>query len=298
MNMESSINDKYIYKHLSDMSTIKGIVHISHGMAEHIGRYQWLIKKLNNDGYHVIAIDHRGHGKRIRNNLKGYFADDDGWNLVVNDLRLIINETKKKYPNVKQYLLAHSMGSWIALDAIQKKLNINALILSGSSKISPTLLSIQQLLIKFHVLFFGKKNISKFLDNISLGAYNKFFAPNRTLKDWISSDTSNVDHYVADPLCGFMVTNGLWNDLASGMKAVFNIKNYKETNKLLPILIISGLKDPVGENGIGVKRLHMFLNKIYKNISIELIKDARHEVFSEIDKEKNYLFLSNFLNRN
>ena len=52
--------------HLSNISDPKGIVHICHGKAEHIGRYEWLISKLNDDGYHVISIDHRGHGKRIK----------------------------------------------------------------------------------------------------------------------------------------------------------------------------------------------------------------------------------------
>ena len=45
----------------------KGVFIISHGMAEHMGRYQWLISKLNNDGYHVISRDHRGHGINIIN---------------------------------------------------------------------------------------------------------------------------------------------------------------------------------------------------------------------------------------
>ncbi len=66
MNL-NTLNNNYIYKYLSSTSEAKGIVHISHGKAEHIGRYKWLISMLNEDGYHVISIDHRGHGNRINN---------------------------------------------------------------------------------------------------------------------------------------------------------------------------------------------------------------------------------------
>ena len=54
MILNSSIDKSYLYVHLSNMSQPKGIVHICHGKAEHIGRYKWLSSKLNNDGYHVI----------------------------------------------------------------------------------------------------------------------------------------------------------------------------------------------------------------------------------------------------
>ncbi len=295
MNMNTSNLENNIYKFLSDNNSIKGVINISHGMAEHIGRYKWLINNLNKDGYHVIAIDHRGHGRRIENN-RGYFADYNGWNLVVNDLIKIIDLTNNEFPNLKQYLIGHSMGSWIALAAVQKGINIDGLILSGSSQVQPYIIRIQRLIILFQMLFFGKKAIGKFLDNIILGQYNKFFIPNRTAKDWISSDNLNVDDYVNDPLCGYPVTIGLWNDLSKGMLNVFKKSGYAQLNKTMPIYIVSGKKDPVGENGNGVQRLYDFLNSIYKNVDIDLIDDARHEVFSETDKENTYNKLLKFIN--
>ena len=295
MNMNTSNLENNIYRFLSDSNQIKGVIHISHGMAEHIGRYKWLINNLNRDGYHVIAIDHRGHGKRIEN-IRGYFADYNGWNLVVNDLIKIIDLTNNEFPNLKQYLIGHSMGSWISLAAVQKGINIDGLILSGSSQVQPYIIRIQRLIILFQIIFFGKKAVGKFLDKITLGQYNKFFMPNRTEKDWISSDNLNVDNYVNDPLCGYPVTIGLWNDLSKGMFNVFKKSRYVQLNKKMPIYIISGTRDPVGENGNGVQRLYDFLNSIYKNVDIDLINDARHEVFSETDKENTYNKLLKFIN--
>ena len=134
MNLNTSIEHKFIYESLTTDSNPKGIVHISHGMAEHIGRYDWLIDKLNKDSFHVISIDHRGHGKRV-GNLKGHFGDSDGWNNVINDQKILVDTTKRKYPHLKQYMIAHSMGSWIALAAIQEGMKLSGLILSGSSRI-------------------------------------------------------------------------------------------------------------------------------------------------------------------
>ena len=296
MNLNTSIDKKYIYRYLSSNKQINGMFHISHGMAEHIGRYNWLINKLNEDGYHVIAIDHRGHGKRVEDNLKGYFADKDGWDHVVNDLVDIIKESSREFPDLKQYLIGHSMGSWIALGAIQKGININCCVLSGSSKIPKNLIKFQRIIISFLITFFGKKSTGYFLDRMILGEYNKSFSPNRTPKDWISSDNQNVDEYIADPLCGFPVTNGLWNDLSSGFLRVFDGRNY-EMSKNIPLLIISGTHDPVGGNSKGVKKLHEFLGNIFENVELELINNARHEVFSEINKENNYNMILNFIEK-
>ena len=156
MSVSISIDNKYIYKNLSSSINPKGVVHICHGMAEHIGRYNWLIKKLNDDGYHVISIDHRGHGNRIGDNPKGFFDEQNGWNLVVEDLSLLIKQSKQEHPNLKQFLIAHSMGSWIALSALQNNIAIDGLILSGSSKPAKFIILIQKLLIKIQILFFLK----------------------------------------------------------------------------------------------------------------------------------------------
>ena len=295
MNLNTTINEDKVYRYLSDHTTINGIIHISHGMAEHIGRYEWLIHRLNNDGFHVIAIDHRGHGKRIEDNLKGYFADKNGWNLVLDDLMNLVDETNKEFPNHKQFLIGHSMGSWISLGVIQKGISLDGLVLSGSSMIPKSVIDAQRIIIRSQILFFGKKAVSKFLDKITLGQYNKFFKPNRTEKDWISSDNDNVDDYVNDPLCGYPVTIGLWDDLSKGMLSVFDNTKYKAIDKLLPVYILSGTKDPVGGNGLGVKKLFDFLNPIFDSVYLDLIENARHEVFSEIDKEHTYNKLLHFL---
>ena len=290
-------NMNVIYESFSSQERIKGIIHISHGMAEYIGRYRWLIKKLNEDGFHVISKDHRGHGKWLDNpnNIQGLFHKQNGWTQVRNDLRELIIETNEKYPDIDQYLFAHSMGSWIGLSAILKPLPIRGLIISGSSKLSKPLIYIQTLLIKIIVLFKGLEGVSSFLDLITIRSYNNKFKPNRTGSDWISTDDHNVDEYEEDKLCGFLVTNSLWLDMSRGFLEIFDIKNYKYVDRDMPILLISGELDAVGDFGKGSPKLARMLNKVFKNVDSVIVKDEKHEVFSGTLKESSYKILQKFL---
>ena len=145
--MDTIMTNNLYYENISSNTSSKGVFIISHGMAEHIGRYNWLISKLNSDGYHVISRDHRGHGINInKKNTQGYFADTNGWFKVRDDLKQTINYANNKFPDLPCFLLGHSMGSWIALSTLNNKSLIKALILSGSSKL-PKLAIIANLII-------------------------------------------------------------------------------------------------------------------------------------------------------
>tara|TARA_B100000767_G_scaffold273049_1_gene302186 strand:- start:1475 stop:2320 length:846 start_codon:yes stop_codon:yes gene_type:complete len=278
--------------------TPKGVIIISHGMSEHINRYQWLISKLNDDGYHVMARDHRGHGVNIINGSRpGYFADSDGWNLVNYDLKKTLDESKDLYPNLKHFLFAHSMGSWIGLSLLNKKLDLDGIVISGSSKIPISTIYLQKLLLKVEIIRKGPEAVSNILDSLTLRKFNESFAPNRTPNDWISGDELNVDEYTADPLCGFLVTNKLWEDLANGLLTVFSKKNYSPDNKSIPVMILSGEFDAASSNGKLAKKLYDFLSNFFTNISFKLIKNARHEIFSDLNKDSSYNALRLFINK-
>ena len=299
MLKEFSNNESVKTISLTNQDIVNGVVIISHGMSEHIGRYKWLITKLNNDGYHVVANDHRGHGKWIINGYKeGVFSAKDGWDQVTNDLIQLINSSHIEFPNHKHYLFAHSMGSYVALSAISNNLKLSGLILSGSSHISPFTLFIQKMLIRIVVLFKGRDAKSKFIDLITFRAFNNKFKPTQTPNDWISTDMENVIEYTNDPLCGFIASNGLWYDMAKSFSSIYKKNYYSSSDTNLPILIISGDKDPVGEMGIGVSRLYKFLKSVFINTSFILLKNERHEVFSGLEKNNTYLKLKSFLETN
>ena len=291
-----TIDKNFIHESLSTQPIIKGVVTISHGMAEHMQRYDWLINHFNKSGYHVISADHIGHGSFIeKGGLPGYFGEGDDLVNVESNLIEVLNYANAKFPDLKKILFSHSMGSWIALGVIQKYKNIDLLVLSGSSLIPNKVILSQRKLVSILIAIFGGKAYSKLLDRITIRKNNSLFSPNRTPNDWLSRDVLSVDEYTADDKCGFLVTNSLWLQLSNQFLKVFKRSNYAESNPSLPIYIISGSEDPVGNKGKGVKELHDFLLPLFDKTSIKLVEGARHEVFNETNKHESYLNMISFI---
>ena len=291
-----TIDKNFIHESLSTQPIIKGVVTISHGMAEHMQRYDWLINHFNKSGYHVISADHIGHGSFIeKGGLPGYFGEGDDLVNVESNLIEVLDYANAKFPDLKKILFSHSMGSWIALGVIQKYKNIDLLVLSGSSLIPNKVILSQRKLVSILIAIFGGKAYSKLLDRITIRKNNSFFSPNRTPNDWLSRDVLSVDEYTADDKCGFLVTNSLWLQLSNQFLKVFKRSNYAESNPSLPIYIISGSEDPVGNRGKGVEDLYNFLLPVFKKTSIKLIEGARHEVFNETNKHESYLNMISFI---
>ena len=83
-----------------------GVIHIYHGLAEHFGRYKETSKYFNSIGYHVVGIDHIGHGDWIKSGaLPGFFAKDNGWNLVIDNMETAFKEILKTYQELPLYIL-------------------------------------------------------------------------------------------------------------------------------------------------------------------------------------------------
>ena len=136
MSFELPIDNKFIYKFFADSETIRGVVIISHGMAEHIIRYGWLIKQLNASGYHVVCADHLGHGKYINDGATpGYFSDSNDFEDVENNLIHILNYVSYKFPDLKnidwtQYGFMDSYGGYTEISKY-RCISINWLILNS-----------------------------------------------------------------------------------------------------------------------------------------------------------------------
>ena len=279
----------------SRVDSIFGLVQISHGMAEHKGRYREFINFLNLNGFHVVIHDHRGHGERIFENKIGFFDQEDGWNLVVNDLLDIHLDTNKRFPNIPKILLGHSMGSWIGLSALQQKNLFDAAMLSGSSYPNSSETIMQKLLLKIEMFRLGNNGYSRLLHRIIFGGFNDRFQNTNTPNDWLSQDAERVEDYTNDPLCGFVVTNQLWSDLIEGIKLVFDQKNLSLIKKNIPILVFSGSDDPVGAMGKGTSKLHKCLIENECKSELYLVDGARHETLNETNRITTYNHILKFL---
>lgn len=281
-----------------EVKEFKGIIQLVHGMQEHIGRYSEFAEFLASNGYIVIGHDNLGHGNTAKSeNDFGYFADKNGWDRLVEDIHILQNKIHNEYPNLPYIVMGHSMGSLIVRTYATKYNDaISGIIISGTSGQKYGLTS-GRLLIKLISAFKGKKYKSKLVEYLITGSFNKKFKPNRTTSDWICSDETEVDKFIYDEKCGKPFTLQAYYDLLSGTKYLSSQKNVNKTINV-PILIFSGAKDPVGQNGKGVLRVYKMLKKDEKrNVYLRLFKNGRHEMLNEVNKLEVYNFILDWLDK-
>lgn len=265
---------------------IKGIVHISHGMAEHSARYADTAEQLCAAGYMVFAHDHRGHGNSMRRSLAGQYAEKNGWSLVKSDLSLVQAHITNLHPDQPLFLLGHSMGSFISMSyLIDFNPRLAGVILSGSNYDHPIRYRALKPVIKAEKLRIGAAGKSPLIEFLTFGSFNKGVTNPTTRFDWLSRDENEVAKYMSDEACGFLCTNQLWDDLTDGL---INISSNTQLTKIasnLPIYLFAGCKDPVGENSKGVRRLtHKLISTGHTDVTCKLYPDGRHEMLNETNK--------------
>ncbi|MGH8433790.1 MAG: lysophospholipase [Pseudomonas sp.] len=275
----------------------KAVVMVSHGMAEHSGRYARLGEALVQAGYELYAHDQRGHGKTAQRGVLGMYAEQEGWQRVVNDLASLNHHIRQQHPHAPIFLLGHSMGSYIGQAYLmQHSCSLQGAILSGSNYRPVGLYRTAATIARFERWRQGPTGRSALLELLSFGSFNKAFKPNRTTFDWLSRDPAEVDKYVKDPLCGFRCTNQLWLDLLGGLQQITPVKRLAQIDAGLPLLVIGGARDPVSA-GKRLEDLAAALRQAgHQNVQLKIYPDARHELLNESNRDEVTAYLIDWLN--
>lgn len=268
-----------------------GHIHLLHGMAEHIGRYEEFAEYLVAKGYIVSGHDHRGHGKTVKmNGIKGHFADENGFDHVVQDAFEIISKLRDQYPSPRFILFGHSMGSFVARRYVQLHgSEVDLAIFSGTGG-DP---GASRFAGQAAAYLRGKKNgfdqPDNFLNKLVFGGFNKSVNQPKTPFDWLSRDTEAVEKYIVDPACGIVPTTQFFADLFKGLGVIHDNDEVKKVPEKLSILLISGNEDPVGNNGKGVWEVaKQYDNAGLKNVTVMLFEGGRHEMLHE--KNRHHVF--------
>jgi alpha-beta hydrolase superfamily lysophospholipase len=283
----------------TEASSIKGILQIAHGMAEHIERYRDFAKFLANNGYIVCANDHIAHGKSVSTRTEwGCLPKKGGMDILLADIHeLRILTTKRYLAHLPYIALGHSMGSFIVRAYCAKYWDgLSAAILSGTGQQPATLSSVGNLAARFIATFRGAAYKSKFLDSLGVGAYAKAIDNPRTPLDWLSHNTDNVDAYLADPASGFMFSAGGYATLTELTGFIVSRTAAENTPKDLPMLFVAGADDPVGNKGAGVQQAVDQLKKAgVEKVDLILYENMRHEILNETNREQVYQDILNWL---
>ncbi|NKB52900.1 MAG: alpha/beta fold hydrolase [Rhizobiaceae bacterium] len=257
-------------------------------MAEHAARYQRAAEGLIAAGYGVYAHDHRGHGQTTApGSSPGIFARRGGWDAVIGDVAAINQHIQTCHPESPIICFGHSMGSIIAFNyALQHPQTINAAAFWNSGVETGPLATLFSAILRIQRMFKGSDVPSGLAQKATFETWNKEFAPNRTDFDWLSRDPAEVDKYVADPLCGFPVSIGLWLDVLKGIYFAADDANLKTLPNDLPIHLLAGMEDPCTERGKAVANIARRLETTgMVDVTLSLLPDTRHESLNEINHE-------------
>jgi alpha-beta hydrolase superfamily lysophospholipase len=280
----------FLRKFQPEDQPVKAILVLAHGLVEHGERYSRLAETLTSEGFIVYAYDHRGHGKSD-SPVKGQvvYAKQGGQQAVVNDLLMIANYAKKEYPEVPLSLFAHSMGSYIARNALFKDSKIfDAVILSGTGPSQKPLVYLGIFISGILKKLFKDLAPSSFMTATAFAGFNSKCKPRKTDFDWLSRDEKEVDKYISDPLCGAKATAGLWHDFLQILESANNKKQISAMeNRNLPLLLISGSKDPAVLYTKGPEKVFsLFRESGLKDVDLKIYPEARHEVVNEVNREE------------
>lgn len=263
---------------------VKAVLQVCHGVAEYIGRYDWFARQLNEQGIVVAGHDHLGHGLSIpEGGTPVYFGQGNTWNTVVDDIYVLHQRLRQRYPDVPLCIMGHSMGSFLTRTyLIRYPGTVKAAVLMGTGWQPKPVLTGGLALADGIIALRGDSATSDFVTELAFGAYNKTFAPTRTSVDWISADEENVDAYIADPLCGGDTTVGLFREMLRGLRFNQRQSNLRRMDVDTPVLFVSGDMDPVGALGKGVEQsAEAFRDAGVRDCTVKLYAGLRHEILNE-----------------
>lgn len=267
---------------------IRAIVQVVHGMCEYIGRYRPFFEFLASRGFLVVGHDHLGHGRTCTSPaLKGYFGPEKGWKALVEDVRRVNATIKDQFPGLPCFLFGHSMGSLVSrLYLIRYPETLDGCILCGTAGPHPAS-GAGLALLKTILTTKGPLSRPRTVDKLIFGSYNRRIKPQRTPKDWLSRNEESVDRYLADPDCMFLFTAAGYRDLLTLQREANSSFWFHSLCITLPVLLLAGEEDPVGDYGRGVTEVFTRMQAAgVRDVSMILYPQDRHELLQELDADQ------------
>ena len=270
-----------------------GVVQIAHGMNEYAARYEKFARRLNEQGYVVVADDHRGHGDTDAD-TPGY-APGDMFADTLEDMVDLANMFRQKYPGIPYVLFGFSYGSFLTQAFIERFADrLDGAIIAGSSRQNGAAVRAGRLFANCGGICKGPDAPARLVNRMVFGGYDKRFKEGPW--QWLSTDRENNERYRQDPYCNFVCSNAFYSSFFRGLAGLKTRKNAAGLDPDLPLLLISGAEDPVGGTA-GVERLSKFYQKQgIRRAEVCLLPHSRHEFLNEREHfEEAFVRIEQFL---
>ena len=276
---------------------VRATVQLSHGMIEHILRYSDFAEFLNSNGIAVYGHDHLGHGNTTPDDL-GFIAETDGDVAIVDDLFEVTKVVESEHPDIPHILLGHSMGSFVARRYITKYGDhLDGAIIVGTGNQSPMSVRFGLFIANYLCKHKGTHYVSPFLNKVILESNDKRFDEPEMKNRWISRDPESVRRYNEDPFCTFRFTSAGFRDLLTMIRRIESGADFDRIPKGLPIILLSGSDDPIGDFGKGVEKARKALEDAGLRPEMKLYPGARHEILNETNRQEVYSDILDWIDR-
>ena len=238
-------------------------------------------------------FDERCHGKTVGSVEKLGKPKTDMFAETVKDHLFVSKFLKEKY-KLPLVFFGHSYGSFIGQAYLQKNEHASKVILSGSCYMKSAEVVAGKVVAALQRVFVGGLKDAKLIESISLKKYPKYFNDEGC---WITADPEKTKEFYAEPFNGTVFSINFYYYMFKHQLKLYNKKKLAAVSKDVPVLIVSGDKDPVGKFGKGVKKLFKVYQKAGINAELLLYENMRHGVVQEIERKKVFADLLKFIKK-
>lgn len=265
----------------------KCIIQFAHGMCESGGLYLPFMKYLAERGCVACSMDFIGHAHSAADYAElGFFAEENGHRFLVRDMKRFTDMIKSRFPDIPLIIVGHSMGSFISREYLTwYGEGVDGAVLMGTADG----LEGQGLLSFLASLLCLYKNGRYHLKPVMYMGCLWFCGKMGMLSwkwNWLSREP-RIRKYM--DLRAFGYTAKGYRDIIAMLMDISCPEWAGGLPKKLPILLMSGLSDPVGNCGKGVAKLYRRLkNAGCENVRVRLYNGARHMLLHECNKYQVY----------
>lgn len=259
------------------------VCQVIHGMLEYFKRYEDFARFLCSNGVAVVGADLLGHGLTAPSDDE--LGNFDDYENLIEDQKKLLDIVRKTYRSLPYMLLGHSMGSFVARAFVTRyKDAVDGAVFCGTAG-SNKRIGFGIFMAKLLKTFRGAKYHSKYLAKNVGGSFEEA-AGDEANGNWLTKNTELLDRFKDDKYCKISFTAAAYLQLFELLKEISSDEWYAEVPKSLPILLMSGTDDPVGDMSVGVHEVFDRLEDAEINdLRLKLYEGDRHEILNETDRE-------------
>lgn len=237
-----------------------------HGLGEHSGRYNIWAELFANQGYHVFAMDNRGHGQ------SGGKRGHTSFNKLIEDIDLVYEQVTRTFPDIPIILYGHSLGGSLIINYTIRK---NPAI-AGLITVSPWLV------LNYEPDFF-KLHLGKIINKV----YPSFTMHSGIRAEDLEGENPVINHRDKDPLLHDKISVKLYFDAQELGR--FALKNIYKIN--VPFLLMYGEKDKI----TSARACKPFVSNTSDKTQLIVWEGFNHNMHNEPDHKVIFSYLLSWL---